>query len=201
MKIAFCIPGREFTGWFLENWTELTQTLTSSPYIENLDSVIDWKLFRNYHPIINKTRTEVLRRAKLWEPDYYMWIDSDINFSPDNFYRLLTHDNVDIVSGIYIMKTTYPYNDFACGKLEGGNLTRNDIQGQTDLIEVKANGLGWMLVKGKVFEHDGLEQPFTQDENGTGEDALFQMRAKELGYRSYIDPTLIVGHEKMMILT
>ena len=90
MKIAFCIPGREFTGWFLENWTELTQTLTSSPYIENLDSVIDWKLFRNYHPIINKTRTEVLRRAKLWEPDYYMWIDSDINFKTTDFFKLLS---------------------------------------------------------------------------------------------------------------
>ena len=55
--------------------------------------------------------------------------------------------------------------------------------------------------EGEVFEHDGLEQPFTQDEHGTGEDALFQIRAKTLGYRSYIDPTLIVGHEKMMILT
>ena len=65
MKIAFCIPGKEFTGWFLENWTELIQAL-------NLD--IEWKLFRNYHPIVSKTRIEVLRRAQLWEPDYYMWI-------------------------------------------------------------------------------------------------------------------------------
>ena len=60
MKIAFCIPGKEFTGWFLENWTELSQTL-------NLD--IEWKLFRNYHPIVSKTRIEVLLRSQLWEPD------------------------------------------------------------------------------------------------------------------------------------
>jgi len=56
-----------------------------------------------------------------------------------------------------------------------------------------------MLVKAEVF--DQLDQPFTQDAHGTGEDALFQIRAKELGFRSYIDPTLVVGHEKMMILT
>lgn len=191
MRIAFCIPGPTFSGWFLENWTRLIQTLPSD---------VEWRLFRNYNPNVHVVRNQVLERARMFKPDYYMWIDSDINFTPDNFYRLLTHDNVSIVSGIYIMKTTYPYNDFACGKLEGGTLTRDDIKGQEDLIEVKANGLGWMLVKGKVFEHDGLEQPFTQDEHGTGEDALFQMRAKELGYRSYIDPSLIVGHEKMMIL-
>ena len=97
------------------------------------------------------------------------------------------------------MKTVYPYNDFACGSLDGGTLTRDDIKGKTDLLEVKANGLGWMLVKSEVF--DEMDQPFTQDEHGTGEDALFQIRAKALGYRSYVDPTLIVGHEKMMILT
>ena len=192
MRIAFCIPGPSFSGWFLENWTRL---------IKSLPADVEWKLFRNYNPNVHVVRNQVLERARMFKPDYYMWIDSDINFSPDNFYRLLTHDNVPIVSGIYIMKTVYPYNDFACGKLEGGALNRDDIQGQSDLIEVKANGLGWMLVKGEVFEHNGLEQPFTQDEHGTGEDALFQMRAKEFGYRSYIDPTLIVGHEKMMILT
>jgi len=192
MRIAFCIPGSSFSGWFLENWTKLVQSLPAD---------VEWRLFRNYNPNVHVVRNQVLERARMYRPDYYMWIDSDINFTPDNFFRLLIHDNVPIVSGIYIMKTTYPYNDFACGKLEGGTLTRQDITGKSDLIEVKANGLGWMLVKGEVFEHDGLEQPFTQDEHGTGEDALFQMRAKELGYRSYIDPTLIVGHEKMMILT
>ena len=152
MRVAFCIPGPSFSGWFLENWTAL---------IKSLPPEIEWKLFRNY--------------------------------------KLLDHKHASIVSGIYVMKTVYPYNDFACGTLDGGTLTRDNINEQTDLIEVKANGLGWMLVKAEVF--DELDQPFTQDEHGTGEDALFQIRAKELGYRSYIDPTLIVGHEKMMILT
>ena len=192
MRIAFCIPGPSFSGWFLENWTRLIQTLPVD---------VEWRLFRNYNPNVHVVRNQVVERARMFKPDYYMWIDSDINFTPDNFYRLLTHDNVPIISGVYVMKTRYPYNDFACGKLGGGTLTRDDIKDKTDLIEVRANGLGWMLVKGEVFEHDGLEQPFTQDEHGTGEDALFQMRAKEIGYRSYIDPTLIVGHEKMMILT
>tara|TARA_R110002074_G_scaffold225564_1_gene397159 strand:- start:176 stop:748 length:573 start_codon:yes stop_codon:yes gene_type:complete len=190
MKIAFCIPGPSFSGWFLENWTAL---------IKSLPPEIEWRLYRNYNPNVHVVRNQVLDRAKMFRPDYYMWIDSDINFTPDNFYKLLDHTNVSIVSGVYVMKTTYPYNDFACGTLDGGYLTRDDIKGETELVEVKANGLGWMLVKAEVF--DQLDQPFTQDAHGTGEDALFQIRAKELGFRSYIDPTLVVGHEKMMILT
>ena len=42
-----------------------------------------------------------------------------------------------------------------------GTLTRDHIKDEKDLIEVKANGLGWMLIKSEVF--DQLDQPFTQD--------------------------------------
>ena len=193
MKIAFCIPGPSFSGWFLENWTAL---------IKSLPPEIEWKLFRNYNPNVHVVRNQVLDRARMFRPDYYMWIDSDINFSSEDFYKLLKHavkDAISIVSGIYIMKTTPPYKEFACGKLNAGHLTREDVWCQTDLIEVGANGLGWMLVKAEVF--NALHEPFKQDNDGTGEDALFQIRAREKGFKSYIDPTLIVGHEKIMILT
>ena len=192
MKIAFCIPGPSFSGWFLENWTAL---------IKSLPPEIEWKLFRNFNPNVHVVRNQVLDRARMFKPDYYMWIDSDINFIPNDFYKLLKHaekDAISIVSGIYIMKTTPPYKEFACGKLNAGHLTRDDIWRQTDLMEVSANGLGWMLVKSEVFQN--LDQPFTQDADGTGEDALFQIRARKKGFKSYVDPTLIVGHEKMMVL-
>ena len=150
MKIAFCIPGKEFTGWFLENWTELIQTL-------NLD--IEWKLFRNYHPIVSKTRIEVLRRAQLWEPDYYMWIDSDTNFKTSDFFKLLSSDK-HIVSGLYHLQppggrftNTYVPVTYACHKNSRELLytTDNDLS-TNQPIEVYANGMGWMLVRKEVFE-------------------------------------------------
>ena len=193
MKIAFCIPGPTFSGWFLENWTALIQSLPSD---------IEWKLFRNYNPNVHVVRQHVLDRAKPWNPDYYMWIDSDINFSTHDFYKLLeqvsTRD-ISILSGIYVMKTSYPYNTFACVKRHGNYITRDSIKDKKDLMEVNVNGMGWMLVKREVFA--AVDEPFKQDNKGTGEDALFQIRAREKGFKSYIDPTLIVGHEKMMILT
>ena len=196
MKIAFCIPGKEFTGWFLENWTELSQTL-------NLD--IEWKLFRNYHPIVSKTRIEVLRRAQLWEPDYYMWIDSDTNFKTNDFFKLLSSDK-HIVSGLYHLQppggrftSTYIPVTYACHKNSRELLytTDNDLS-TNQPMEVYANGMGWMLVKKEVFED--VEKPFDQTYSEQSEDIIFQVKAREKGYKSYVLPDVILGHEKMLIV-
>ena len=196
MKIAFCIPGKEFTGWFLENWTELIQVL-------NLD--IEWKLFRNYHPIVSKTRIEVLRRAQLWEPDYYMWIDSDTNFKTSDFFKLLSSDK-HIVSGLYHLQppggrftNTYVPVTYACHKNSRELLytTDNDLS-TNQQVEVYANGMGWMLVKKEVFED--VEKPFDQTYSEQSEDIIFQVKAREKGYKSYVLPDVILGHEKMLIV-
>ena len=196
MKIAFCIPGKEFTGWFLENWTELIQIL-------NLD--IEWKLFRNYHPIVSKTRIEVLRRAQLWEPDYYMWIDSDTNFKTSDFFKLLSSDK-HIVSGLYYLQppggrftNTYVPVTYACHKNSRELLytTDNDLS-TNQPMEVYANGMGWMLVKKEVFED--VEKPFDQTYSEQSEDIIFQVKAREKGYKSYVLPDVILGHEKMLIV-
>ena len=196
MKIAFCIPGKEFTGWFLENWTELIQVL-------NLD--IEWKLFRNYHPIVSKTRIEVLRRAQLREPDYYMWIDSDTNFKTSDFFKLLSSDK-HIVSGLYHLQppggrftNTYVPVTYACHKNSRELLytTDNDLS-TNQPMEVYANGMGWMLVKKEVFED--VEKPFDQTYSEQSEDIIFQVKAREKGYKSYVLPDVILGHEKMLIV-
>jgi len=198
MKIAFCVPGKDFTGWFLENWTELIQAI-------NLDTTIEWKLFRNYHPIVHKTRTEVLRRAKVWNPDYYMWIDSDTNFKTGDFFKLLSSDK-EIVSGLYHLQppggkftNTYVPVTYACHKNSRELLytTDNDLSSNQPM-EVYANGMGWMLVKKEVFED--IENPFDQTYSEQSEDIIFQVKAREKGYKSYVIPDVILGHEKMLIV-
>ena len=65
-------------------------------------------------------------------------------------------------------------------------------------IEVYANGMGWMLVKKEVFED--TENPFDQTYSEQSEDIIFQVKAREKGYKSYIIPDVILGHEKMLIV-
>ena len=194
MKIAFCIPGREFTGRFLECWTNLVKRLSNDN--------IDWILCRRYHPNIYRVRQECLKIAKQENPDYYMWIDSDIIFKPEDFYKLLENKDKDIVSGVYLQPEGPTVNDipitYACF-IQGKNmLLTSQIYSKKDIFKVRANGMGWMLVKNKVFNK--IESPFDQTSSNNSEDVIFQDTAKNLGFDSWIDPTIKLGHEKSTIL-
>ena len=92
------------------------------------------------------------------------------------------------------------------------------------LIQVWTNGMGWMLVKKGVFESidNRWNNPFLSEsliDNKLNinnefiadneviyrnaaivEDASFQQNALELGFKSYVDPLIRVGHEKSLIM-
>lgn len=184
MKIGFILPGREFSNNFLNSWTNL---------IKNIPSNWDWFHITGYVPNVFYNRQALLDRAKMLRPTHYMWIDNDQVFDFKIFEQLVKH-NLPIVSGIY-KKNHLMY---ACCGLNGKTLTVNDVEGKNELIEVKANGMGFMLVKNNVF--DLIQDPFEPLDFDQWEDFSFQLKAREKGFKSYIDPTIIVGHEKKTIL-
>ena len=192
MKIVFCIPGRNFSGHFLKSWSKLINELQSME--------IEWELINLYHPIVYQARQKCLNRALEIDYDYMMWIDSDIVFEPHNFKQLLGHEK-DIVSGLYmIQKTPGIYDipdEYACIDLDNNRFNRFEYEGTRELKEVKANGMGWMLVKKGVFE--SIKKPFDLTLE-KGEDIVFQLKAREQGFKSYVDTSVIVGHEKSFIL-
>jgi GT2 family glycosyltransferase len=135
-----------------------------------------------------------------------MWIDSDQVFEPSDFFKLLEHEK-DIVSALIYKK---PKSDnmhdlpiqFACNITPDRQMFSNEATGE--LIKVWTNGMGWMLVKKGVFEK--VDYPwfypiYTSDGIGMhGEDISFQIRAKEAGFDSFVDTSIIVGHEKNVVL-
>ena len=76
-------------------------------------------------------------------------------------------------------------------------MNRFSYQGQEGLIQVRANGMGFMLVKKGIFE--SLENPFDMGMR-KGEDIVFQTKALEKGFKSYVDPSIFVGHEKTFVM-
>ena len=210
MKVIFCIPGNNFSNTFLKCWTNLTRELQKRN--------IEYELLSNYIPNVYKVRSMLLGAdhkfglyQEPWqgkkEYDYIMWIDSDQVFEPNDFFKLLEHDK-DIVSGLYLRKPIGNSLDdipiyFACFSQDGRVLWTNDesvVNGE--LIIVHGNGMGWMLIKKGVFEK--IEYPWfgpiITGLNFCGEDTAFQIRAKDAGFDSYVDTTVIVGHEKGVIL-
>ena len=144
--------------------------------------------------------------------DYIMWIDSDQIFSFEQIQKLISYDK-DIVSGIY--KTENGQN-FACVKdwnqdhyKKHGSfyfLQQEDCANHRGLMEVQYNGMGFMLIKKGVFEK--VEYPwFRQMKKQVGdleeycsEDVAFCQLAREAGFKIFIDPQMVVGHEKMRVL-
>mgnify|MGYP003335475533 FL=1 len=183
-RVVFILPGREFSNKFLDSWTNL---------IKNIPQSWDWFHVTGYVPNVFYNRQALLDRAKMFRPTHYMWIDSDQVFDFKMFNTLIKH-NLPIISGIYKKSL----NEYACCSLDNKTLTVNDINQKTELIEVKANGMGFMLVKSQVF--DLVQNPFEPLDFDQWEDFSFQIKARKQGFKSYIDPTVIVGHEKKTIL-
>ena len=207
IKVIFCIPGNSFSNRFLKCWTNLTRELHKKN--------IEYELLSQYIPNVYKVRSLLLGADRKfgqyqtpWQGkkdyDYIMWIDSDQVFEPNDFFKLLEHDK-DIVSGLYLRK---PQGDtlndipieFACFNEDGKMLYTNEVNGE--LRKVWSNGMGWMLVKKGVFEK--IEYPwFGPIITGLGfhgEDVSFQLRAKDVGFDSYVDTSIVVGHEKGVVL-
>lgn len=144
--------------------------------------------------------------------DYMMWIDSDVIFSVDQFLKLLQHQK-DIVSGLYLMEDNYQYatvenwdEEFFAKNGYFTFLNRDTLKNKKDLFQVSYTGFGFMLVKRGIFEQ--MEYPWFQPEyinignarDFTMEDVSFCRKANRLGHQIFVDPTIVVGHEKLKIL-
>jgi GT2 family glycosyltransferase len=147
------------------------------------------------------------------EYDYIMWIDSDVVFQPIQFEKLLKRD-LDIVGGMYLMDNATHYAavkdwDVNFFRRNGSFqfLSKEDIQGQTEPLEVAYTGFGFLLIKKGIFErisYPWFEPQMTDMGNGifdfASEDVSFCIKARNAGFKIYVDPTVIVGHEKPKIL-
>ena len=110
-KIIFCLPGREFSGRFLQAWTELVYACLS----KGIQPIMS----QHYSPLLYYVRNMCLGGDTVagidqkpfqgkFDYDYIMWIDSVIVFTPDQFFRLIDADK-DIVSGLYKMQNNIHY--------------------------------------------------------------------------------------------
>ncbi len=143
--------------------------------------------------------------------DYIMWIDSDILFTPQHFIQLLSHKDKDIVSGLYPMEGGIAYPVVKEWNIDyfqkNGTFeflkTNDPILYNKQPFEVVYTGLGFVLVKKGVFEKIGypwFPPEFFEFENGIydfcSEDVGFCRKATRAGFKIWIDPTVVLRHEK-----
>ena len=162
--------------------------------------------------VVSRARNLLAKDMLESKCDFLLFIDSDINFEPDDIFRLMawgTDPKKGIVaavprtrneSKVYI--ATLDYDD-------NGDLTMNGM----GLVRAKRVATAFMLVRREVFETLEREHPewayydsktdrtlscmfdFQLAEEGyIGEDFLFCDRVRSHGFEVWIDPSITLGH-------
>lgn len=136
--------------------------------------------------------------------DKIIWIDSDISWTPEQFMQLYNSE-LDVVAGLYFNEEGVPLISFFEGEIYHDPQILN---GKKEPFEVFGAGFGFIAMKTGVFEN--IPRPWFQtefqritNEDNTremfvpyGEDISWCKKAKEAGYKIYLDPTIRVSHHK-----
>lgn len=218
MKVILCLTGNNFSGNFLDCYGETIHYFIRKGW--------DFAVSRKESSSVFHVRSAVLGadvlRGKKQKPfdnkvnyDWLMWIDSDIVWRPQQIEELLNTKG-DVVSGLYIMSNNVQFtavetldNQFFKKNGYYEFLTRDKLNEDKykQPFEVDYVGMGFMAVKRGVFEN--LDYPWFKPKNFdlgndivdfSSEDVGFCQRAKHKGFSIVVNPSIIVGHEKKVIL-
>lgn len=211
-KLVLALPGNSWDVNFQINLIKLQSYLADKKinYMMSVEGGSNVSFVREKCLGINEEDVCLVKQIKPFrgevDYEYIMWIDSDIMFEPEWVERLMNYD-LDIVSGFY--KKAPGYYTATVYKDDPEALyamTDKDLENKTELIRLKANGMGFLMVKKGVFE--SIPRPWfltTLFDYGVGprqvgEDIYFCLIAGQAGYKIYGDPTMKCGHIKKSIL-
>ena len=131
--------------------------------------------------------------------DYVLYADSDMVFNSEDLKRLLSHQ-VGICSGLYVSRDGQNKNVAYSKTIRRRYFPYREPQlivddSRSGFGSVSAVGFGFCLIKTSVIEtmykyYKSLFEP----KWGVGEDAAFCLRAKKLGYKTFIDRDVKLGH-------
>jgi len=143
--------------------------------------------------------------------DYLLFIDSDINFVPDDIFRLMAWAEDEKKGIVAAVPRTRSENKVYIADLDqcDGQLTMNGM----GLVRGLRVATAFMLIRRKLIEDMTAAHPEwtyydkrsernvpclfdfqLTDEGYMGEDFLFCDRARELGHEVWIDPSITLGH-------
>jgi len=223
--VVFCLPGKDFTPGFFDSWTRFLLQSKSFPFdivVSRHYSPVIFHCRANLLGADNRAGKHQMPFQGKLEYDYIMWLDSDIVFDVPQImqlYNKMQQDkSIEVLSGIYLTTSgthstivkNWDLNYF----LKTGMfpfMTPADLKADADknpkkLAEVFYAGMGCMICrKGAIekvtypwFEPIMHEIEFSRD--FSSEDVSLCWKWREAGVKIYVDPDIIMGHEKSAII-
>jgi hypothetical protein len=220
--VVVALPGREYSGSFLKNWSQTLITLTQKGYqlimMNEYSSFVSFSRMKTLGLDVLRGATQVPFDGKL-NYDVWLTIDSDIFFTPEQVIELIEDtDTYPVVSGLYRMADLEHYAavkewDMEYFKKHGSFqfLKAEDLNTTEKYMKVAYNGMGFFACRKGVIEN--LKYPYfsyplieIETEDGKvirdmcSEDVAFCKNLKDAGYRVTVNTSLRVGHEKTLVI-
>lgn len=160
-------------------------------------------VYMSYDALVQRARNDIVQLALEANVDDLVFIDTDVDWKPEDFFKLLDHD-ADIVGGVYPKKgdeEQYPVK-----------VTEDFEVNDKFLIEVSGLPTGFMRIKKEALQkiwnaspeytEAHKQKPIRMCFNVTinnknelvSEDISFCEKWKELGGKLYLDPSINLAH-------
>lgn len=154
--------------------------------------------------LVTRARNEMTLGFLKSEFSHQMWLDADIEFTPDDVAKVWNMD-ADIGVGVYAMKR--PDKQWFAAWKDGALV--KDLDQYDGPIDVDYAGTGFMLIKREVIETlaktaetyegpDGrvpaLYMTPIHNDGFESEDYHFCRKAREAGFKVMMDPSVRLGH-------
>ncbi len=164
-------------------------------------------IYLSYDALIQRARNDLIALVREIDCDDIIFIDSDIEWNPEHFYRLLNYP-VDVVGGTYPKKGD---TEIYVGKVLNPTAPRDPITG---LMSVEGLGTGFLRLSRHAVDTIWDASP-TYEEKDQGkkrrwifnvvvdnndiisEDIWMCRRLIELGFKIWLDPTITCNHVGM----
>jgi len=220
--VVVALPGREFSGNFVKNWSQTVMILSQKGYrvimLNEYSSFVPFSRMKTLGLDVTRGATQVPFDGKL-EYDVWLTIDSDIFFIPEQVIELIEDtDKHPVVSGLYRMSDLQHYAvvkewDIDYFKKHGSFefLKVKDLDTSEKYMKVAYNGMGFFACRKGVIEN--LKYPYfsyplieMETEDGKvlrdmcSEDVAFCKNLKDAGYSVVVNTSLRVGHEKVLVI-
>ena len=161
--------------------------------------------------LVYTARNDLAKMALETEADFVFWLDSDMIFKPDTLDRMMVTmetKGLDFLSGLYFRRVT-PYTPVLFKTLEFDEEKQvcswtdfGDEDLPKDIFEVGGVGFGCVLMRTDVIfdvaaKYGDMFGPLA----GVGEDLSFCWRARQCGYKIFVDPSVDLGHVGHMVVS
>ena len=157
----------------------------------------------SFDALIQRARNDTIQLALQQEFDDLIWIDSDIEWEPEWFFKLLDYP-VDIVGGTYPKKADREEYVLRIAK-------KNTVDPATGLMEVDGLGTGFARMSRKSLQYlwdnspsymdpkDNKERRMicdvqVIDQSMYSEDIIMFLKLQQGGFKIWMDPNMTCNH-------